>query len=212
MNKLRFALIDKAFGATAPMVKKVLFHVAKKHGATVEAVIQAGLGRNTTTSEGARAAAEVKATSPTFFAPLADVWPHACPDCRAEDLPALVRCPECRTRETCEACLGRYGCPTCTAAMEARIAQRKADTAATEQNVRWLKRQLAEPLPKPPEPDGPPPPPAPEPVITPPDLTWPEGPEPGLEPVRVDPEKRLRYRATEEPDAGLSATASDAVE
>ncbi len=175
MNKVRHALIDKAFGVNASLVRELLVAAGKKHQASVDDIVQAGLGHGFgTTSNGTRAAAELKAGG-FDFKPLEWDWPWVCPACR-KDCAGLVRCGSCRDVSVCSACTTKHGCPACTAKVNARIEHGKRVTAEQEAHRKWMTRQLAQPLPEPEPPPDPShlPPPPPEPVQTPPDYTEPE--------------------------------------
>lgn len=172
MNRERYAILEKAFGAGARAAQVTLYLVAKDYGVSVDQVVQAGLGRSDV-PDAARAAASIKVKVPDFFKALAALWPCVCGACKS-DVARLNVCRECQTAKVCDACLGRYGCPACTEVARGRLAARQVASAEMEQNAKWLKRQLAQPLPV--EPEGveahaPEPPPDPP---TPPDAREPE--------------------------------------
>jgi hypothetical protein len=173
MNKARTALIDTAFGPKAAEAKEALYLVAKQHKASVDDVIQSGLGRGGTPA-GADAAQHLK-TFGFDFAPLeAAGWPFVCGECNAF-VPALERCGECGAKCGPE-CLTIHGCPACTAKTQARIARGQEATAEQEATRKWMKRQLAEELPEAePEPIVDEPPAVPEHIIPPPDRVEPVG-------------------------------------
>ncbi len=212
MNKDRIAILRRVFGDRFTEVNEALFTAAKTAKATVDDVIQAGLGRGST-PEGGRGAQHLK-TFGFDFAPLDAVWPWCCPACLAY-VPALSRCPECR-EPVCPACLGNFGCPDCTAKARARIEVGKVATAEQEANRKWLKRQLAEPVPKPVHVDPPMaeeslPPPRPP---TPPEVVWPRDEDRRPDPLIHDgPFIAVPEETTEEvPPQDVSETPAERVE
>lgn len=152
MNKARLALLETVFGEKAHTVRRMLYVTARAHRVSVDDLVQAGLGRGSS-SEAARGAQEVKQVAgPTIFAVLQDVWPFVCPFCQ-KDVPrpeeagvSLGKCPECPNM-VCSACITRYGCPPCDAKARERIKRGKEATAESEQNRKWLARQVAAPPP-----------------------------------------------------------------